>query len=446
MDKVTQLLELKRLFDNGLLTKEEFDKVKVDLISQQMDSSIVQNNDAAESTNTHGKQEVIEKIVDRNEKDISDVEVDKSSEIDYVKNLEDLKTNHSYGRYIIGILLFIGFVGVSSYNFYFKEKWGKESEESGQTEESMKIDIKNTSEVKNFLLGKWTYTELAASDSENKYYRIEITETHIIFNWKLGWNSKFNSDDEEVYEYELTDVYPGDNEGNFERFISVVDDKSLGYRMIDPLKIRQNYDGTIGLCIPGHIYEFERVNQGSKDSWTSNTSNLKSNKTSSESDNEMDYNDESEAEYNRQQEQAEYESSQAYNNSIETKNETLKSSQIQNDSKSNQTTISLSNSNKSVITEPEPSNGYIGLMSYIQKNMNYPQSAIENGIEGKVYVEFYVESDGKISDARVTRGVTAELNTEALRVVKGMPKWIPGEVDGIKTRLKYTLPINFSTQ
>ena len=149
-----------------------------------------------------------------------------------------------------------------------------------------------------------------------------------------------------------------------------------------------------------------------------------------------------EAEYNRQQEQAEYESSQAYNNSQDY--EINPSSSIQSETKSKPSQPNKIEITKNqVVEEPAFPGGYPALMSYLQKNMKYPQSAIENVIEGKVYVEFYVESDGKISDAKVTIGMTEELNLEALRIVKSMPNWIPGNIDGVKSRLKFTLPINF---
>ncbi len=178
-----------------------------------------------------------------------------------------------------------------------------------------KINISNQSEVKKFLLGNWTYTDLASSDSENKYYRIEIKESNIIFNWKIGWSTKFNSENEEVYSYELSDVYPGENEGDHYRLISVAGDISLGYRIIDPLQIKQNYDGTIGLYRPGAVYEFERATEGSKDYWYSNNKNIPKkveNSSNSELNNNYEEDVISEEEYNRQQEQAEYESSQAY--------------------------------------------------------------------------------------------------------------------------------------
>ncbi len=149
-----------------------------------------------------------------------------------------------------------------------------------------------------------------------------------------------------------------------------------------------------------------------------------------------------EAEYNRQQEQAEYESSQAYYNSQ--KNETKQSSnyQSENNSKSSEQN-NLEITKNQVIEEPAFPGGTAALMKYIQEHLNYPQSAIENRIQGRVYIEFYIESDGKISDAKVKRGVSEELNAEALRILKSMPNWIPGTINGEKSRMKFTLPINF---
>ncbi|NBX80127.1 MAG: hypothetical protein EBQ94_07065, partial [Flavobacteriales bacterium] len=133
------------------------------------------------------------------------------------------------------------------------------SDDSKETDsEVKKVDINNVSEVKKSIIGKWNYTDLEGSDSENKYYRIEISESQIKFNWKIGWSNSFDENETEVYNYSLTDVYPGENEGDYERYISIDGDLSLGYRIIDPLVIKNNYDGSIGIYRPGAVYEFEK--------------------------------------------------------------------------------------------------------------------------------------------------------------------------------------------
>lgn len=80
---------------------------------------------------------------------------------------------------------------------------------------------------------------------------------------------------------------------------------------------------------------------------------------------------------------------------------------------------------------------------WIAKNVKYPVLAMENGIQGKVYIQFVIEKDGSITDVKVARGVDASLDKEALRVVKAMPKWKPGKQRGKPVRVSYTLPIFF---
>lgn len=87
--------------------------------------------------------------------------------------------------------------------------------------------------------------------------------------------------------------------------------------------------------------------------------------------------------------------------------------------------------------------GTAAMMSYISSNIKYPQSAREALIMGRVIVSFLVEKDGSISDARVVRNVDADLDREALRVVKSMPKWKPGKNKGSVVRVKFTVPVVF---
>ncbi len=86
------------------------------------------------------------------------------------------------------------------------------------------------------------------------------------------------------------------------------------------------------------------------------------------------------------------------------------------------------------------------LNQWLRKNLVYPVMAQENGVSGKVYIQFVVEKDGSITDIKVGRGVDASLDKEALRVVRAMPKWKPGEQRGKPVRVSYTLPINFTLQ
>ena len=79
-----------------------------------------------------------------------------------------------------------------------------------------------------------------------------------------------------------------------------------------------------------------------------------------------------------------------------------------------------------------------------QRKCSIPQTAIEMEDQGKVYLAFVVEPDGDISNIVIQRGVSKELDREAKRVVKSMPKWIPGEAGGKKARTRCRLPINFT--
>lgn len=92
---------------------------------------------------------------------------------------------------------------------------------------------------------------------------------------------------------------------------------------------------------------------------------------------------------------------------------------------------------------PEFQGGMPGLFAYLSGEIRYPETALEEAIEGRVVVSFVVEPDGAISDVRVVRGVHPDLDEEAVRAVNAMPKWIPGEQDGKPVRVRYTLPVSF---
>ncbi|MBN1821860.1 MAG: energy transducer TonB [Prolixibacteraceae bacterium] len=95
---------------------------------------------------------------------------------------------------------------------------------------------------------------------------------------------------------------------------------------------------------------------------------------------------------------------------------------------------------------PEFPGGELALRKYISNSIKYPVIAQENGIQGKVYVTFVVDTDGGISNATVARGVDPSLDKEALRVVNALPKWKPGKQRGKPVRVSYTVPINFVLQ
>ena len=93
--------------------------------------------------------------------------------------------------------------------------------------------------------------------------------------------------------------------------------------------------------------------------------------------------------------------------------------------------------------DPEFPGGEAELMKYISKNVKYPEKAIEDSISGRVYCRFVVEKDGSVSNIEVVRGVHPLLDNEAVRVLKTLPKFTPGEVKGIIVRTRYTLPVRF---
>ncbi|TNE56089.1 MAG: energy transducer TonB [Bacteroidetes bacterium] len=88
--------------------------------------------------------------------------------------------------------------------------------------------------------------------------------------------------------------------------------------------------------------------------------------------------------------------------------------------------------------------GPAAMQQWIAKNVKYPQTSIELGEQGKVYVSFVVEPDGAITGVKVERGVSDDLDREAKRLVRNMPKWVPGEAGGKKARTRCRLPINFT--
>ncbi len=92
---------------------------------------------------------------------------------------------------------------------------------------------------------------------------------------------------------------------------------------------------------------------------------------------------------------------------------------------------------------PEFPGGEEAMKRWILKNLKYPLIAQENNIQGRVVCQFVVNSDGKIVDVQVARGVEASLDAEAVRVIKSMPAWNPGRQGGKNVRVKYTLPIRF---
>jgi protein TonB len=95
---------------------------------------------------------------------------------------------------------------------------------------------------------------------------------------------------------------------------------------------------------------------------------------------------------------------------------------------------------------PQFPGGMAELMKFLQKNIKYPPVCQEQGIQGRVIVQFVVNTDGSIVDANVVKSVNPHLDKEALRVVGTMPKWEPGKQRGKAVRVRFTLPVNFRIQ
>ena len=98
-----------------------------------------------------------------------------------------------------------------------------------------------------------------------------------------------------------------------------------------------------------------------------------------------------------------------------------------------------------LVPEVQPSfpGGERELMKFLNENIKHPALAIDIGIQGKVQVQFIVGKDGSIEDVKIARGVDKSLDNEAIRVIKSMPKWIPGKQSGKAVRVKFYVPVNF---
>ncbi len=90
--------------------------------------------------------------------------------------------------------------------------------------------------------------------------------------------------------------------------------------------------------------------------------------------------------------------------------------------------------------------GTAAMMKWLSNNVRYPESAQQNDIQGRVIVKFVVEKDGSIGKAEILKGVDRDLDREALRVVKKMPKWQPGKNNGVAVRSYFNLPVVFKLQ
>lgn len=87
--------------------------------------------------------------------------------------------------------------------------------------------------------------------------------------------------------------------------------------------------------------------------------------------------------------------------------------------------------------------GQSALMQYLASSIKYPVVAQENGVQGRVIINFVVDDDGSISHVKVAKSVDPALDREAMRVVETMPKWIPGKQNGECVRVRYSVPVVF---
>ena len=92
---------------------------------------------------------------------------------------------------------------------------------------------------------------------------------------------------------------------------------------------------------------------------------------------------------------------------------------------------------------PEFPGGKEALKSYVASSINYPDEAEKAGIQGRVHTAFIVEKDGRLTGARAMTSVDPQLDAEAIRIIRNMPKWTPGMQDGKPVRVKYLVPVTF---
>ena len=97
----------------------------------------------------------------------------------------------------------------------------------------------------------------------------------------------------------------------------------------------------------------------------------------------------------------------------------------------------------SVEQMPQFPGGEAALMKYLQSHINYPPMAVENGVQGRVVVQFVVDKTGKVGEVVVVRNVDKDLDKEAVRIIKTLPKFIPGRQNGQAVSVWYTLPVTF---
>ena len=101
---------------------------------------------------------------------------------------------------------------------------------------------------------------------------------------------------------------------------------------------------------------------------------------------------------------------------------------------------------QSVEQMPQFPGGEIALMKFLQSHINYPPMASENGVQGRVVVQFVVDKTGRVGEVKIVRSVDKDLDKEAARVCASLPKFTPGRQNGQPVSVWYTLPVTFKLQ
>lgn len=95
---------------------------------------------------------------------------------------------------------------------------------------------------------------------------------------------------------------------------------------------------------------------------------------------------------------------------------------------------------------PTPEGGMKAFYKFLQKNMKYPRQAVRMGVEGKVFVQFVVDTQGNVTDIQVVKGIHTQCDQEAMRVIKAYPGWVPGKQRGNPVKVRMMMPITFTLQ
>ena len=87
--------------------------------------------------------------------------------------------------------------------------------------------------------------------------------------------------------------------------------------------------------------------------------------------------------------------------------------------------------------------GIQALVTYLKDNVKYPQEMAEKKIQGRVVVSFIIDKEGNVTDVKVAYSVSKQFDEEAMRVIRAMPKWVPGKQNGKNVNVRYNIPVSF---